>query len=43
MDLKAEDIVIRPVLSARKNASARDIALQLLSGLFSGMPVTDEN
>lgn len=42
-DLKAKDIMTRPVLSARKNASARDIALQLLSGLFSGMPVTDEN
>lgn len=42
-DLTAKDIMTRPVLSARKNASARDIALQLLSGLFSGMPVTDEN
>lgn len=41
-ELKAKDIMTRPVLSARKNASARDIALQLLSGLFSGMPVTDE-
>lgn len=42
-DLKARDIMTRPVVSARKNASARDIALQLLSGLYSGMPVTDEN
>lgn len=42
-DLKAKDIMTRPVLSARKNASARDIALQLISGLFSGMPVTDES
>lgn len=42
-DLKAKDIMTRPVLSARKNASARDIALQLLSGLFSGMPVTDDD
>ncbi|MFN3480278.1 MAG: HPP family protein [Thermodesulfovibrionales bacterium] len=42
-ELKAKDIMTRPVLSARKNASARDIALQLLSGLFSGMPVTDED
>jgi CBS domain-containing protein len=40
--LKARDIMTRPVVSARKNASARDIALQLLSGLYSGMPVTDE-
>ena len=42
-DLKARDIMTRPVVSARKNASARDVALQLLSGLYSGMPVTDEN
>jgi CBS domain-containing protein len=33
---------LRPVVSARKRASARDIALQLLTGLYSGMPVTDE-
>ena len=42
-DLKAKDIMARPVVSARKNASARDIALQLLSGLYSGMPVTDDD
>jgi predicted transcriptional regulator len=42
-DLKAKDIMTRPVLSARKNASARDIAMQLLSGLYSGMPVADED
>jgi len=30
------------VVSATKRASARDIALQLLTGLYSGMPVTDE-
>lgn len=43
MELKAKDIMTRPVLSARKNALARDIALQLLSGLFSGMPVTEDD
>ena len=32
----------RPVVSARKKASARDIAMQLLSGLYSGLPVTDD-
>jgi CBS domain-containing protein len=42
-DMKAKDIMMRPVVSARKNASARDIALQILSGLYSGMPVTDDN
>ncbi len=42
-DLKAKDLMTRPVISARKNASARDIALQLLSGLYSGMSVTDDD
>ena len=41
-DLKAKDIMTRPVVSARKNASARDIAMQVLAGLYSGMPVTDD-
>jgi predicted transcriptional regulator len=42
-DKKAKDIMTRPVISARKHASARDISLQLLSGLYSGIPVTDDN
>ena len=42
-DLKARDIMTRPVVSARRNASARDIAMQVLAGLYSGMPVTDED
>jgi predicted transcriptional regulator len=41
-NLKAKDIMTRPVVSARRHASARDIAMQLLSGLYSGIPVTDE-
>lgn len=41
-DFTASDIMMRPVVSARKRASARDIALQLLTGLYSGMPVTDD-
>lgn len=41
-DFTASDIMVRPVVTARKKASARDIALQLLTGLYSGMPVTDE-
>ena len=40
--LKASHIMVRPVVSARKNATASDIALQVLSGLYSGMPVTDD-
>jgi CBS domain-containing protein len=38
----AAEIMTRPVISARENASARDVALQLMTGLFSGMPVTNE-
>ncbi len=41
-NLKAKDIMNRPVVSARRNASARDITMQILSGLYSGMPVTDD-
>ncbi len=41
-ELTAADIMMRPVVSARKKASARDIALQMLTGLYSGMPVSDE-
>jgi CBS domain-containing protein len=37
----ASEIMITPVISAREDASVRDVALQLLSGVFSGMPVTD--
>jgi CBS domain-containing protein len=40
--LKARDVMVRPVVSATPHASARDIALQFLSGFYSGMPVTDE-
>ena len=39
---KASELMTRPVISARENASARDVALQLMAGLFSGMPVTDD-
>jgi len=37
----ASEIMTTPVVSAREDASARDVALELLSGVFSGMPVTD--
>jgi CBS domain-containing protein len=40
-DLKASDVMNRPVVSARPKASARDVVLQLNSGLYSGMPVTE--
>jgi len=42
-DLQASEIMVRPVVSARMNASVRDVALQLLTGLYSGMPVTDDH
>jgi CBS domain-containing protein len=41
-DLKASQVMVRPVVAAKRNASARDIALQLLNGLYSGLPVTDD-
>jgi CBS domain-containing protein len=40
-DLKASDVMTRPVVSARPKASARDVVLQLTTGLYSGMPVTE--
>lgn len=41
-DLKASDIMVRPVVTATRKASARDIGLQLLTGLYSGMPIADD-
>lgn len=41
-DLKAGSVMTTPVVFARKEASARHITLQLLSGLYSGMPITDD-
>jgi len=41
-DLKALHIMARPAVSAIRTATAIDIAVQLLSGPYSGMPVTDE-
>ncbi len=43
LNQKAFEVMVRPVISARKTASARDVALQLMNGLYSGMPVTDED
>lgn len=41
-DLKASDIMVRPVVTATRKASARDIGMQLLTGLYSGIPIADE-
>jgi len=40
--LKAIDVMVTPVMSTNKTTSAEDVAACLLSGLYSGMPVTDE-
>src|SRR5512137_1621226 len=40
--IKASDIMVRPVVTATKKASGRDIALQLLTGMYSGMPIADQ-
>ncbi|UCD11095.1 MAG: CBS domain-containing protein [Nitrospinaceae bacterium] len=42
LNRKASEIMTRPVVSAKENASARDVALQFITGLYSGMPVTDD-
>lgn len=39
--MKALDIMNRPVVAAAAATSARDIAIQMLMGGFSGMPITD--
>lgn len=41
-DLKAGSIMVRRVAIAKRNSPARDVALQLLSGLYSGMPVVND-
>ena len=40
-DKTALEIMTRPAIFAKKNASARDIALQFISEQYSGMPVTE--
>ncbi len=39
---KALEIMTRPVVAVKENACARDVVLQLITGLFSGMPVTND-
>ena len=41
-DLKARDVMVRPVVAARKNAPVRDVVFQFLNGFYSGMPITDD-
>lgn len=39
--MKAEDIMNRPVVAAASKTTARDVAIQMLMGGYSGMPITD--
>ncbi len=42
-DKTASEIMSRPVISAKKNAYVRDIALQFVTEQYSGMPVTESD
>src|SRR4051794_587887 len=39
--MKAQDVMNRRVTAATTHAIGRDLALQLLSGMYSGLPVVD--
>jgi CBS domain-containing protein len=41
--VKAREIMNQPVLGAAKTAMARDVAIRMLSGGFSGMPITERD
>lgn len=41
--MKALDIMNRPVVAAARTTTARDVAIQMLMGGYSGMPITDAN
>lgn len=40
-DLDASEVMTQPVISAKKSTRIRDVALQLVNGVYSGMPVTE--
>lgn len=41
--MKAEEIMNRPVVAAARTTTARDVAIQMLMGGYSGMPITDRD
>jgi len=41
--MKAREIMMRPVVAASKTTWVRDVAMQMLIGGFSGMPVTERD
>lgn len=40
-DLRAESIMVKPVVCTRESTAAKDVVHVLLSGHFTGVPVTD--
>jgi len=40
-DLDASEVMTQPVISAKKSTRIRDVALQLVNGRYSGLPVTE--
>lgn len=43
LSMKARDVMNRRVTAATPRAIGRDLALQFLSGMYSGLPVVDAN
>ena len=41
--MNAIDIMNRPVLAATKSTTARDLAIQMLTGGFSGIPIAERD
>ncbi len=41
--MEARDIMNQPVVAATRSTTARDIAIQILMGGYSGMPITDQS
>lgn len=41
--MKAREIMMRPVIAANKTTWVRDVAMQMLIGGFSGMPVAERD
>jgi CBS domain-containing protein len=42
LKMKARDVMNTRVMAATRHAVGRDLALQLLGGMYSGLPVVDE-
>lgn len=43
VDMKARDIMNRPVVAASSTTTVRDVAIQMLMGGYSGLPITDHD